>query len=285
VEWTIRRVLDWTAKDFAARDLASPRLDAELIIAESLGVERIQLYLEYDRPLEASELERIRSMVERRRKREPVAYLLGYRDFYGRRFEVDQAVLIPRPDTETLIDRALVLLPLGEVSRALDLCTGSGAIAITLAAERPALAVIATDISKDALRVADRNASSLGVQERVTFFEGDLFDALPKAQHFAIITANPPYIPAPEIPTLQPDVAEWEPDLALSGGEDGLDICRRLLAAAPSFLEPSGRLLMEIGVNQASSVTELCEGVSGLRPECVHRDLGGIPRVFEAIRE
>jgi release factor glutamine methyltransferase len=216
----------------------------------------------------------------RRRKREPVAYILGEREFYRRSFEVTPAVLIPRPDTETLIERALEILPAGSTARLLDLCTGSGAIAITLAAERPELHVTATDLSAAALDVARRNAERHGAMARCEFLEGDLFAPLPAASRFELIVANPPYVPEPEIATLQPEI-QHEPRLALAAGDDGLSHLERLCAAAQSFLTPAGALLFEVGRGQAEQVRAWLEA-AGLREVTAHKDLGGIERVVEA---
>ena len=172
--WTVRDVIDWSAEDFAARQIDSPRLDAELLVAKALGTDRVGLYLDLDRPLVDGERAAVRALVTRRRTREPVAYILGYRDFFGRRFSVSDAVLIPRPDTETLVERALALIPEEVACRVLDVGTGSGAVGLTLAAERPLVDLTATDVSAAALDVARTNAEALGVGDRVTFQEADI---------------------------------------------------------------------------------------------------------------
>lgn len=281
--WTIRRVVKWSSDDFAGRGIESARLDAELLVAHALGLDRVKLYMDLDRPLTPDELARIRELVVRRRKREPIAYILGRREFYGRSFEVTPAVLVPRPDTETLIERALELLPEDATGPALDLCTGSGCIAITLAAERGALVVDATDLSEEALAIAQKNAASLGVAERVSLHRGDLFAALPAPREYALIACNPPYIPEGERDTLAADVAQYEPGLALFAGGDGLDVLRRLCAEALRWLAPGGTILIEVGAGQAPSVIALLEA-AGLGEARAHRDLGGHERVVEARR-
>lgn len=279
--WTVRRVIAWTQADFERRGFDTPRLDADLLVARALGLPRIKLFLDLDRPLIDAELTAIRALVERRRKHEPIAYILGEREFYGHIFEVTSAVLIPRPDTETLVERALSLLsrelPVGEV---LDLCTGSGAIACSLAlgAERR---VLATDVSEAALKVAARNAERLGVGERVSFAQGDLFDAVLPARGFACVTINPPYIATHEMETLAKDVRDHEPHLALVGGDDGLAFYRRIAAEIRPYLLPRAALLVEVGMGQAGAVSQLF-GDAGLTDLRVHRDLGGIERVVEA---
>lgn len=281
--WTIRRVLAWTAKDFAERGIESARLDAELVVAHALGLGRVALYMDLDRPLTDLERGVVRELVKRRRQHEPVAYIVGAREFWGRRFAVSPAVLVPRPDTETLVERALALLPEDAVGPALDLCTGSGVIGLTLAAERASLRVTATDLSPDALDVARRNAETLGVAERVALREGDLFDALSPGDRFTLITANPPYIPDDEVRELPPDVRDHEPRQALAGGPDGFALHRRLAESAGDFLEPGGTLLVEVGAGQAQALEALLRA-AGWTETARHRDLGGIERVVEARR-
>jgi release factor glutamine methyltransferase len=255
--WTVRTLLTWMTQDFTALGLGTPRLDAELLLAHVLGCDRIRLYMDMDRPLSPTELAAARELVVRRRKREPVAYIRGEREFYRRAFEVTPAVLIPRPDTETLIERALALLPSDREARVLDLCTGSGAISVTLAAELPLATVLATDISEAALEVAARNAKRHAVNDRVQFHHGDLYAALPANERFDLIAANPPYISDAAYATLAQDITAHEPRLALTSGADGLDVLRRLCAETEAWLVPGGTLLFEIGHDQAEAVQAL----------------------------
>jgi release factor glutamine methyltransferase len=279
--WTIRSLLAWMARDFAALELPTARLDAEIMVAHVLGLDRVHLYMDLDRPLSAAELASVRALVVRRRRREPVAYLTGQREFYRRAFEVSNAVLIPRPDTECLVERALALLPKDATARVLDLCTGSGAIAISLAAERPAIRVDATDLSPEALLVAERNARRHGVSERVTFQQGDLFAALRERHGYDMIVANPPYVRSVDLPTLAPELGH-EPELALVAGVSGLDVLDRLCAQAPSWLGTDGVLLFEVGQGQASDVLAALRQDATLGDFVAHVDLGGIERVVEA---
>ncbi len=282
--WTIRRVLAWAAQDFTERGIDTARLDAELLVAASLGLSRVSLYMDLDRPLSDAERELIREKVKRRRRREPVAYILGKKEFYGRSFEVSPAVLVPRPDTEVLLERALELLPPDSDARVLDLCTGSGAIGLSIAAERAGVTVDLTDISEPALAIAQKNASSLSVAERARFFHGDLFAPLPPDARYGLVTCNPPYIAEREIESLAPDVRDHEPRQALVAGADGFDVHRRLVAETAPFLSPGGTLLVEVGATQAIRLEQMLAAAEWVESTARHRDLGGIERVVEARR-
>jgi len=281
--WTIESLLRWAMDDFRARGIESPRLDAELLLARALGATRIQLIVDAKRPLAPEELGRMREMVRRRRAREPIAYILGEREFYGRMFRVDARVLVPRPDTETLVDVALARTRAVSMSmRALDLCTGSGCVAITLARERPTACVYASDVSPDALAVARENALRLGAYN-VAFRQGDLFAAVDPALRFDLVTANPPYIPSGDLATLQLDVRDHEPRLALDGGADGLTLLRRVVAEAPARLVPGGVLAVEVGAGEAPVVAGLFEQAAAFSGVAVQRDYARIERVVSAV--
>jgi release factor glutamine methyltransferase len=287
-DWTIADVLRWAADDFRARGIESPRLDAELLLARALGTTRIQLVVDARRALSAEELARFREMVKRRRTHEPVAYILGEREFWGRTFRVDRRVLVPRPDTETLVEAALERTRHVSMSmRALDLCTGSGCVAISLAKERPTAMVWATDASEEALAVARENALRLGAYN-VALRAGDLYAACPPARgadpslRFDLITANPPYIARGELATLQQDVRDFEPRMALEAGDDGLDVLRRVVAGAPAHLVPGGALAAEVGAGQAPAVAELFRG-AGFDAIELRRDYARIERVVSGV--
>lgn len=282
--WTILSVLDWTRTHFESKGLGSPRLDAELILAKVLGLQRVMLYARFDQPLRPEELAQIRALVARRSRREPMAYLLEERELYGLPFEVTPEVLIPRPDTELLIDVALELLRGVEAPSIADVGTGSGCVAIVLAKELPTARVEASDTSPGALAVARRNAAKNGVAERVSFLEGDLLSARPAgAAPLHLVTANLPYIPTAVIPTLEPDVRDFEPRSALDGGPDGLGPIRRLVAQAPAHLRPGGVLALEIGHDQRDRALALL-AAAGLEEPTARRDLGGHDRVVFARR-
>jgi release factor glutamine methyltransferase len=297
-QWTVLDVIRWTAARFGERGIETPRLDAELLVAHVLGLPRVQLYVQFDRPLSAEELAGIRALIKRRQAGESVAYLVGKKEFWGLDFAVDARVLVPRPDTETLVEEARERLgsvvgeAVGEaapeiateiapkVAKLADVGTGSGAIAVTLAKLFPAAAVLAVDVSPAALEVARGNAERLGVA--VTFLEGDL--AAPLAVHapLSLIVANLPYIPSGEMSGLPPDV-KTEPALALDGGPDGLALVRRLVADAPALLGSGGALALEIGAGQAPATAALLAD-AGFADVRTRRDLGGIERVVSGVR-
>jgi release factor glutamine methyltransferase len=274
-------VLKWAADDFRGKQIDAPRLDAEVLLAHALGTTRIQLVMDAMRPLVGDELARFRELVKRRRAREPVAYILGEREFYGRAFKVDARVLVPRPDTETLVTVALDRTRDRSMSlRALDLCTGSGCVAITLARERPTSRVHATDTSADALAVARQNALRLGAYN-VSFRQGDLYDAVDAGQGFDLVVANPPYVPSGDVPHLMADVRDFEPRVALDGGADGLALVRRIVSDAPAVLVPGGRLAVEVGAGEAGLAAALFVA-RGFVDVAVTRDYARIERVIDA---
>lgn len=272
--WTVLKVLQWTADYLAQRGVENGRRDAELLLCATIDLDRVGLYLNYDRPLNPAELGAFRERVGRRARREPLQHILGQTEFWSLPFTVSPAVLIPRADTEVLVEESLKRAT-GSCA-ILDVGTGSGAIAIALAHELPTASVTAVDISPDALAVALKNASANGVEERVVFRQADL-GALPGGP-YDLIVANPPYIPAAEMPGLMPEVRDFEPHLALNGGGDGLDCYRRLLPAAAACLKSGGWLLVEVGCGQAPQVLGLFQ-TSGLAETFTARDLAGIERV------
>jgi len=239
----------------------------------------VRLYLDFDKPLGAAELAAFRELVRRRAEGEPVAYLTGVKEFHGRRFRVDPRVLVPRPETELLLEAALPALPAD--GAALDLCTGSGALAVTLELERPGARVVATDLSAEALEVAAANAAALGAD--VEFLRGDLFEALPSPPpRFDVVVANPPYVPSGEWDGLPREVRR-EPRLALDGGPDGLRLLSRIAAEAPRFLVPGGLLVAEMHESHAEALPRLCRE-AGFASAEARRDLAGLPRLVVARR-
>jgi release factor glutamine methyltransferase len=251
----------------------TPTLDARLLLQAAAGLTREDLILGPDRLPSPDQLGRYETFLARRERHEPVSRILGEREFYGRVFKVTSATLDPRPDTETIIDAALKVMP--QAARLLDLGTGTGAIAITLLAERPDAIGMATDLSPDALAVAGENAARLGVAERLTLRDGSWF--APVSGTFDIILSNPPYIPAGEIAGLDPDVRNFDPALALSGGADGFDPYRVIASGAAAHLGEGGHVLVEIGAGQAADV-EAIFAAQGFAASARHRDLGGHTR-------
>lgn len=283
--WTIRRVLTWATDDLRARGGETPRLEAELLLAMVLGIDRIGLVLQHDRPLSKEELAAYRAMHVRRRAGEPVAYLRGEREFYGRQFVVDRRVLVPRPETELLVEVALERTRhLSLALRALDLCTGSGCVAVTLAKERPTASVLGTDLSEDALTVARLNAQRLGALPTVAFLRSDLFADIGAGEGvFDLVTANPPYIPEADRATLDRGIVDFEPHLALFGGEHGFDVIDRIVTGAPAVLAPGGILAMEVGAGQADrAAAHMTE--HGFTEVIVRRDYGGVDRIVSGRR-
>jgi release factor glutamine methyltransferase len=278
--WTIARVLAWAAGDLKARGSASPRLDAELLLAHVLECDRVRLVLDAAQPLAAGHLSAYRELHKRRRAGEPVAYLRGQREFYGRPFRVDARVLVPRPETETLVEIGLRRTrKLSLSARVLDVCTGSGCVAITLKKERPTTQVSASDVSPAALEVARDNALRLGAL--VGFCPSDLFDALPPGR-YDLVTANPPYIDDATMPSLARDILDFEPMLALKAGDDALSITRRLVAGAPARLAPGGVLAIETTPDAAGELARvLAEG--GFDEVEVARDFSGRDRVVSGV--
>jgi len=280
--WSIARILRWATDDFRKRGQTSPRLDAELLLAEALGTDRIRLVIESERELTPTELGRYREFIRRRRSGEPVAYILGRREFYGLGFVVDKRGLVPRPDTETLVEVALERTKTRSMfGRALDLCTGTGCVAIAFAKSRPTWRVTASDVSLEATELAWENARRLGVAFTVGVAESNLFEALGE-QRFNLVVANPPYIPTGDIAGLEPDIRDFEPRLALDGGADGLALVRSIVNGARARLEVGGVLALEIGHDQAARTRELFEAAQ-FRDVAVRRDYGGRDRIVSGV--
>lgn len=281
--WSIARVLRWAAQNFEQRGNPSPRLDAELLLCEVLRTDRVRLIIEATRPLEAAELEQYRKLIQRRRRGEPIAYIRREREFFGHRFHVDARVLVPRPDTEALVETALErTLARSLYGRALDLCTGSGCVAIAFARERRTWRTTGVDIASPAQSLARENAERLGVAFCTRWLTGDLFEPLGAQERFELLMANPPYIAHDEIARLEPDVRDFEPHLALDGGPDGLRIVVRIVEQAPAYLVPGGVLALEVGHDQAERVEALLarRGFFELQRR---RDYGGRERVVSGV--
>ncbi len=352
--WTIKRVLDWTVGYLERRGEERPRLSAEWLLSAVTGRSRVELYTSFDQPLSKDELARMHVLVERRGKGEPLQYVTGEMPFRHIVLRCEEGVLIPRPETEVLVDAALEGVDaavaagrvwddverrgaeraVGERARAqarveelqtalrssedalvdertvdelmrqmaaleasrakvaegprvLDLCTGTGCIALSIAGERPGTHVVATDLSPAAVSLAERNRAALGLDDAVDVYECDLAAAVPEELlgSFAVLVSNPPYIPSAVVPTLPREVAGFEPSLALDGGADGLDLFRRILALAPRALTPGGWLCVELFEDNVHTAAELCRAQGAWQRVEVREDLTHRPRVLVAVRE
>lgn len=271
--WTTLKVLTWTKEYLANKGVENARLEAEWLLCEALALDRVGLYLNFDKPLSDAELASFRQMVARRAKREPLQHILGTQEFMGLEFKVSPAVLIPRHDTETLLQEALRVAP--QAATALDIGSGSGCVAIALAKNLAGAAVISVDIAADALELAAQNAALNGVQ--VDFRHGSMFEPV-QGESFDLIVSNPPYIPTADLAGLEPEVRDFEPRTALDGGVDGLNFYRQIVAQAPEHLSPRGWLLVEVGIGQDGQVKELFAS-AGFSAIFTAKDPGGIERV------
>lgn len=288
--WTVRRILEWTAAFFTRKNVDSPRLSAELLLAHVLDAPRIKLYTDYDRALSEQQLAAMRALVQRAAEEEPIAYLTGRAHFFGLEFEVSRDVLIPRPDTETLVENVLQLArnqPGFEAPRVLDLCTGSGCVAAAIAQRLKTAGVVAVDISPAAVTMARRNVERLGLSDRVVVEQGDLYEPLARmvdTQPFQLIVANPPYITTAKVAELDRSVKDYEPLVALDGGPDGLVLHRRILDGAPNRLALGGRVYLEIAFDQGELAMQVASEHPAFEEARVLKDYGGRDRVLTARR-
>jgi release factor glutamine methyltransferase len=287
-EWTIQKLLNWTTEYLTQKGVDSPRLSAELLLSDVLGLKRIELYTQYNRVVEDEHLAKLRELVRRAGQHEPIAYLVGKTEFYSIEFEVTPDCLIPRPETELLVQRAIELLRQRTGPHAVcDLCTGCGVIAVAIAKNVPDAKVVATDLSAAALEVAARNVKKHQLDERIELLHGDLFEPLiPQLDMapFDVIVCNPPYVSAAEYEELEKNVKDYEPRTALYAGEDGLDIYRRVFGQVGRFLDSDGALLLEIGCKQGPAVRELLEQTTLFPTVRIDKDLSGHDRVVTAQR-
>ena len=276
-EWTISTLLAWTGQYFRDKGVDNPRLDAEVLLSHVLGKDRLYLYVNFDQPLTDGELATYRSLVKERARRLPVAYIIGRKEFMGLSFIVAPAVLIPRPDTEILVEAALARLQDSEATDVLDLGTGSGAIIISILTRCLQARGVAVDIAADALVVAAANAERHGLIDRLELCRGDLFGPVAD-KRFAAIVSNPPYIAEGDLANLQPEV-RFEPRLALAGGTDGLELYRRIIRQAPGYVKPGGFVALEAGAGQAAHIAALADEGRFFALEDIISDYGGIQRV------
>ena len=283
--WTIMKILNWTKQYFEAKGVENPRLDAEVLLCAVLKCQRITLYVDFERPLSEEELATYREYVRRRGNFEPLAYILGERAFMRNTFKVNKATLVPRPETELLVESLVRIAPMLKREsdvKILDIGTGSGAIIVSLLDYLPNAKGVGVDISVDALIVAKENSEKIGVTGRIGFVRSNVFSKLPLEKKFDIIVSNPPYIPAGDIAGLDKDVQQ-EPRGALDGGADGLDFYRRITAEAMGHMAEEGVLAFEIGIGQAAAVQQLCLD-AGFVKTAVRKDYAGIERMVFAVK-
>ncbi len=261
--WTIQKLLNWTVKHFTEKGIDSPRLSAELLLSDVLGLKRIELYTQFDKAVSTEQLERLRELVDRASQDEPIAYIVGKTEFYSLELEITPDCMIPRPETELLVERAIEFLRTRSGKQFVcDLCTGSGCVAAAVAKNYTDAEIIATDISDAALKIAARNIERYQLQGRIKLLCGDLFDPImPQLDvgKFDLIVCNPPYVSTGEFEKLNKNVKDYEPRSALFGGDDGLDICRRIIEEADKFLKAGAALMLEVGYRQGPAVKELLE--------------------------
>lgn len=283
-EWTVRRLLTWTTEWLGTKGSESPRLDAEVLLAHVRGCQRIMLYTAFDEVMAEEPRTRFRDLVRRRGSGEPVAYLVGNREFFSLSFAVSPAVLIPRPETESLVGRAMDLCRGAASSLIADVGTGSGAIAVTLAKHLPRAVIVASDVSTAALDVARGNTERHGVADRIAFVQANLMDDPALDGPWDVIVSNPPYVRESEFPALPQDVRDHEPREALVAGPRGVELIERLASEAVTRLAPGGWLLIEAGPLVAADVEAILAATEGLEPGPVIHDLAGLARVFQARR-
>ena len=280
--WRVIDLIEWTTEYFECHEIPTPRLDAELLLGHVLQQSRLQLYLRFEMPVFQNQLSKFRESIKRRAAHTPVSYLTNHREFMSMDFYVNQHVLIPRPETEILVET--VLGKQQDACRFIDIGTGCGAIAISIAYNRPGFEILATDLSAEALEVAQQNAVAHHCIDRITFLHGDLFTPLQDLSNprFDWIVSNPPYVSTAETSILSPDVREHEPEVALFAGLDGLSVVRRLVADAPKFLNPRGKLILEVGYDQGHEVRDLIESHPAYNDCQIIKDYSGIDRVILA---
>jgi release factor glutamine methyltransferase len=286
--WTIQRLLNWITEYFTGKGVDSPRLSAELLLSHVLALKRIELYTHFDTIAGKEQLDELHDLVRRAGQNEPIAYLIGKTEFYSLDIFVNSACLIPRPETELLVERAIEFLrPRSSAQFVLDLCTGSGCIAVAIAKNFPPAQIIATDISDTALKVALKNIEKYRLNDRIKLLCGDLFDpVVPQldAEKFDLVVCNPPYVSSSEFESLEKNVRDYEPHVALLAGDDGLNIYRRIIEKTFDFLKPDGLLLMEIGYGQGKTLKALLEGAGCFAKIKIEKDFHNNDRIAVAKR-
>jgi release factor glutamine methyltransferase len=296
-EWTIQKLLLWTTEYFTKKEIDAPRLSAELLLSHVLGLKRIELYTQFNKIVEQDKLSELRGLVKRAGEHEPIAYLTGRREFYSLDFEITRDCLIPRPETELLVERAVEFLRTRDGSQLVcDLCTGCACVAVAIARNFANCRIVATDISDVALEVAERNITRHGLAGRIELLRGDLFEpiipGLPVRRSvsevggpakFDLIVCNPPYVSQPQFEKLATNVRDFEPRVALTAGSDGLDIIKRIIADATQFLKPAAVLMLEIGNEQGVAVRNLLENAGRFATVNIEKDYQNLDRLAVAV--
>ena len=282
-DWTIQKLLNWVTEHFTEKGIDSPRLSAELLLGYVLGMERIELYTQFDKVIGKEQLDKLHDLVKRAGENEPIAYITGRCEFYSLELELSRDCLIPRPETELLVERAIEFLRQRNGQQLVcDLCTGSGCIAVTIVKNYPKAKIIATDISDAALKVAAKNVEKYKLTERIKLLCGDLFDPIVPQLDEAksdLIVCNPPYVSTAEFERLDRNVKDYEPAESLVGGVDGLDVYKRIIEKANDFLTANGALMLEIGYRQGEAVRELLERSGYLGEITIERDFHNNDRI------
>ncbi|MCP3900150.1 MAG: peptide chain release factor N(5)-glutamine methyltransferase [Desulfobacteraceae bacterium] len=282
-DWTIFKIISWSESYFESNSIDNPRLTAEILLSFSLNIKRIELYLQHDRPLNKDELDLYKQLIKRRINREPVAYITGTKGFYNSQFLTPSNILIPRPDTETLVENVLAYLNPADDSakpkKILELGSGSGAIIISLADLFPQYLYFASDLSSDAIQAVRSNSKQILKDVKINLFQASWFDSLKKGPLFDIIVSNPPYIPTSKIETLAEEIRNFEPKMALDGGKNGLDCLNEIILSASDYLVPGGVLLLEMGYDQKKDVNNIVLTCPDFEKARFVKDLAGHFRV------
>jgi release factor glutamine methyltransferase len=285
-DWTIQKLLNWINEYLTNKGIESPRLSAEILLSGVLGLKRIELYTQFDKTVAAEQLDKLRDLVRRAGQQEPVAYLVGKTEFYSMELNITSACMIPRPETELLVERAIEFLRTRHGTQFVcDLCTGSGCIAVAIGKNFPDARIIATDICDEALAIADENIKKHQLKNKITLLCGDLFDPIISGldvEKFDLIVCNPPYVSSAEYEKLDKNVKDYEPRKALFAGIDGLDIYRRIIEKADEFLKPDAALMMEIGYAQGPAIRELLEQSGAFTEIKIEKDFHNNDRIVSA---
>ena len=285
--WTIQKLLSWVTEYFTGKGVDSPRLSAEWLLCYVIGIKRIELYTQFNKVVGQEQLSQLHELVKRAGTHEPIAYLTGKKEFYSLEFEITKDCLIPRPETELLVECAIEFLRTRNSEQFIcDLCTGSGCVAIAIARNFADCRIVATDISDAALAIAEKNVAKHGLMNRIKLLQGDLFEPVIAGlgpARFDLIVCNPPYVSEPDYEKLAPNVKDFEPKSALTAGQDGLDIIKKIIADANQHLKPTGTLMLEIGNEQGNAVCNLLETSGYFGTVKIEKDYSNLDRVAIAV--